>query len=74
MKNAKIIDFSKIGNNHFRDKEMLQQFKNQLHIVKEYEKNGVDYVILSTLDGFTCKMEKSNVEIIKKSTKTKNKK
>ena len=51
----------------------LTEFEQQggKDIVKEYEKNGVDYVILSTLDGFTCKMEKSNVEIIKKSTKTK---
>ena len=42
MKNVKIKYFSKIGLNHFRDTDMLQQFKNQLHIVKEYEKNGVD--------------------------------
>ena len=52
MKNVKIKDFSKIGMNHFRDKEMLQQFKNQLHIVKEYEKkNGGDsYIALSVKD------------------------
>lgn len=74
MKNVKIKDFSKVQTNHFRDTDMLKMFKQQLHIVKEYTKNDVKYYILSTLDGFTIKMEANNVELIKtKKTTKKNK-
>ena len=74
MKNVKIKDFSKITINNFRDTDMLQMFKKELHVLKEFTKNDIKYYILSTPDGFTIKMEANNVEILKtKKTTKKNK-